>query len=402
MKIQAKAALVWFEKAAFREKRFSAIIKTMNNVTKQVAKTIKEHALIERGDVVLLGLSGGPDSLCLLHVLNGLKAEFGFELRALHLNHKVRSDADSDAEWLHNHCSQMGVPLRVVTIDIPAIARNCGLSVEEAGRIERQKALFEEAGRIERQNPPSGEVTAAQAENAAANDFAAANSSCDEKQARVCSGAKIALAHNRDDQAETVLLRLLRGTGTHGLAAMEYKRADGLIRPLLDTSRKEIEAYCCENKLQPRIDSTNASTDYTRNKVRLELIPELEAQFNPNIKETLCRLAANAREDDAALLAAAEQWLTANAQDAASPAGTPWAAAAQIALPIKDLAALPPAIFKRVIVLAFGKIGLTQDIAAVHLNSLKQAADKNYGGKVIEFPHGYKAKIEKGFVILYR
>ena len=377
----------------------SIIIKSMSSITKQIADTIKEHALIGRGDAVLLGLSGGPDSLCLLHVLNSLQTEFGFELRALHLNHKVRSDADADAEWLQNHCGLLGVPLRVETVDIPALAKTNGISAEEAGRIERQKALFQEARRIAAEKNAPGSV-------------------------------KVALAHSRDDQAETVLLRLLRGTGTHGLAAMEYKRADGLIRPLLDVSRKDIEAYCASGGLQPRIDSTNASADYTRNRVRLDLIPAIEAQFNPNIKETLCRLAANAREDDAALQAAAEQWLDAHirpgvsyaeqtdragasplkagadpdeaafpAPAAASAADT---AAMQIALPLKELTALRPAIFKRVIVLAFSRIGLTQDIAAVHLNSLKQAADKNYGGKVIEFPHNYKAKIEKGFAVLYR
>ena len=317
----------------------------MANLEKQVLKTIKEHNLIERGDKVLLGLSGGPDSLSLLHVLKGLEPELGFTLSALHLNHSVRADADEDAQWLEEHCAGLAVPLTVLKLDIPAIAKASGTTVEEAGRIERQKALL-----------------------AAGAD-------------------KVALAHNQGDQAETVLLRMLRGTGTHGLAAMEYKRADGLIRPLLDVSRADIEEYCAKQGLSPRIDSTNSSEEYTRNRVRLKLIPELESEYNPNIKECLARLAENAREDDEALAQAASEWFEKYKDSSQS-------------LPIKELQLLQPAIFKRVIKLAFAEIGLDEDIAAVHLNSLKQAIDKNYGGKVIEFPKGYTALIEKGKLIL--
>ena len=127
---------------------------------------------------------------------------------------------------------------------------------------------------------------------------------------------RIALAHNRDDQAETVPMRMLRGTGIHGIAGMEYVREDGLIRPLLDTPRSEIEAYCEKLGLQPRWDSTNADTYYTRNKLRLEVLPLLEKEFNPNLKEGLARLAANAREDDALLEKLAAQAQVQRAQGA--------------------------------------------------------------------------------------
>lgn len=316
-----------------------------------VLKTIKQYALIAPGDKVVLGLSGGPDSLCLLHVLKGFEAELGFTLSALHLNHGIREDSDDDAAWLQGHCVGLGVPLTVIRRDVTAIASELGTSVEEAGRIERQKALL---------------------------SFGA---------------DKVALAHNRDDQAETVLMRILRGTGTHGLAAMEYRRADGVIRPLLDVSRAEIEEYCAANGLTPLRDSTNTEPIYTRNKIRLELLPEIETEYNPNIRETLARLAVNAREDDDCLNQIARDWLQKNCEVTSETSRN---------LPIKGIKYLSSAIEKRVICMAFGQIGLTEDIAAVHLNSLKAAIEKNEGGKVIEFPSGYRAKILHGILTFYR
>ena len=307
--------------------------------------------MISPGDRLVLGLSGGPDSLCLLHILKGLEGELGFTLSALHLNHGIRPDAADDAAWLEAHCAELGVPLTVIERDVTAIAAETGTSVEEAGRVERQKALF------------------------------------------AFGADKVALAHNREDQAETVLMRILRGTGTHGLAAMEYVRADGLIRPLLDAGRAEIETYCREHGLQPLHDSTNAEAIYTRNRIRLELLPLLEENYNPNIRDTLVRLAANAREDDEALDRIAELWLNKNAVQLTE---------SSLNLPIKELQYLLPGIFKRVIRKAFDRIGLTEDIAAVHLNSLRAATEKNVGGKTIEFPSGYRAKLLHGMLTLTR
>ena len=158
---------------------------------------------------------------------------------------------------------------------------------------------------------------------------------------------------------------------------MEYVRDDGLIRPLLDTPRSEIEAYCAKNGLAPRWDSTNADTYYTRNKLRLEVLPLLEKEFNPNLKETLARLAASAREDDAFLETLAQQ-------AAAGHRGS---------FPVKELAAMDGALAKRVVRILFAQEGLTEDIASAHLESLLEAARGRRTGKVIEFPHGYRAEI---------
>lgn len=319
------------------------------NAEELVRRTIKEHALINRGDKVILGLSGGPDSLCLLHILGDLREELGFELSSLHLNHRIRgAAADEDAAWIEAHCRGLGISVQIIERDVPALAMERGMGEEEAGRYARHKLL-----------------------RAAAQE----------------SGAKIALAHNRDDQAETVLLRILRGTGVHGLAAMEYMRADGLIRPLLDTPRSAVENYCRRNALKPRVDLSNAETDYARNRVRLELLPEMES-YNPGIKEALVRLASNAYDDDSCLSDAAAKWYAENVRRNG-------------ALPVNELRGLPKALFIRVIRTAFESKGLDTDIAAVHIDSLRAAVLRPEGGKTIEFPHGYEA-FKRGGLVYFR
>lgn len=318
------------------------------NAELAVKRTIEEHKLISEGDKVLLGLSGGSDSLCLLHILMWLKDSMGFELYALHLNHKIRGEAaDLDAAWVEEHCGNLGIPLSLRVCDIPAYAKKKGISEEQAGREIRYRELAAEAERL--------------------------------------GGAKIALAHNMNDQAETVLLRILRGTGVHGLAAMEYMRDDGVIRPLLDTSRGDIECYCERHSLEPRIDETNLEIEYIRSRVRNLLIPLLEEEFNPNISMALTRLAASAREDDSCLEDLATVWFSSRKSPDSSFA-------------LSDMQELPKAIFARVVISAFSELGLEEDIAAVHINALKSAVDKGHGGKTIEFPGGYEASIVRGRV----
>ena len=361
-----------------------------------VRKTINEHNLICQGDVLILGLSGGPDSLCLLHILLGLRRDFGFVLCALHFNHCVRGEeSDADEAFLRDYCAELGVPLKVVREDIPALAGALGQSVEECGRKRRQQALAdyaEELSALWNGHPERLPEDAPQVCRKNAADY----------EVHPCA----VLAHNADDQAETVLLRILRGTGVHGLAAMEYLREDGLIRPLLDTPRAAVEEYCRDRNLQPRMDKTNASADYLRNRVRLEILPRL-AEINPNIKKCLTRLAANAAADDAYLQQEAESWLSQHERKASSRAAGDRAFAdfktagnpETPTLLIRDLRGMAPAIFQRVVKLEFAKIGLTEDIGAVHINALERAIYTNVGNKTIEFPANYCAYINHGEVV---
>ncbi len=328
------------------------------NVRERVSQTIEEHALISAGDTVLLGLSGGPDSLCLLHVLASLREKKDFVLRALHLNHLMRGEAaEADVRFLQGVCAGLDVSLSVAVCDVRARAVREGISEEEAGRAARHEALQEEAAGLEKKG----------------------------------AFVHIAFAHNRNDQAETVLMRILRGTGVHGLAAMEYLRADGVIRPLLDVPRPEIEAFCEAEGLSPRRDSTNDSEAYTRNRLRRSLIPMLEEEYNPNLLEGLIRLSESAREDDACLgiLAGEKLAQLMLRQDEAG-----------LHMDCRALRTLPAALFKRAVILAFQRIGLKKDIASVHLDALNAAVREGRFGKIIQFPQGYYARVLAREVLL--
>ena len=369
-------------------KEYTALTNNQNMLAaeKSVRKTIDEHNLIWRGDVLVLGLSGGPDSLCLLNILLGLQKELGFVLCALHFNHCVRgAEADEDEAYLRAYCAQLGVPLKVVKEDIPSLAKEQGMSVEECGRKRRQEALLvyadeiADAWNLHPELLPEG-----------------AAKECIENAKNYEIHPRVVLAHNADDQAETVLLRIIRGTGVHGLAAMRYMREDGLIRPLLDTARSDIEDYCRQKGLEPRIDKTNASTDYLRNKVRLELLPEL-AKINPNIKNCLGRLADNAAADDGFINDEALGWLQDHKPTSWKPSeiGKDYLSEERPLL-IRDLRGLSPALFNRIVRIKFEQIGLNEDIAAVHINALTKAIYTNVGNKTIEFPKGYTAYINHG------
>ncbi len=197
------------------------------------------------------------------------------------------------------------------------------------------------------------------------------------------------IAHNADDQAETVLLRIIRGTGIRGLAAMEYMRKDGLIRPLLDVSRKEVEEYLKEEGIPFVTDVTNSSEEYLRNRVRLSLLPSLE-EINPSIRQGLRRLAANAAMDEGFLSMFAENWYESHVKrDAGS----------RPVFKVKDLRGLEDAIFYRVVRLAFAEAGLSSDIEAVHVKALARSVYANVGNKTVEFPGGYAAYINHGEVV---
>ncbi len=345
------------------------------NAELTVRKTIKEHSLIEKGDRVVLGLSGGPDSLCLLYILAELRERLGFELEAFHLNHLMRGeDAEADVRFLEETCAGLDVPLSVKRVDVEAVAAETGISVEESGRKARHDGLL-----------------------------ALAEGSAFGKRP-----GKAAFAHNRDDQAETVLMRILRGTGVHGLAAMEYERADGVIRPLLDTPRSEIEDFCRRRGLSPRFDSTNASDDYMRNRLRHSLLPQLAEQYNPSLKEGLVRLSRSASEDDDYLEAEAARFLREQgieeAVRAARTEHVPHAGAGErAAAPLSEirvsrraLKALHPAVFKRAVRRIFLALGLDEDIAGAHLEAFMRTVREGSNRSLSQFPHGYSAETAAG------
>jgi tRNA(Ile)-lysidine synthase len=227
---------------------------------KSIKKLIFSEQLIENGDLIIVAVSGGTDSLSLLHIFNTLQVDGGvsYALHVAHLNHGLRGKtARADAEFVRREAQKMGLPCTVAKIDSQAYARRRGLSLEDAARRLRYRFL--------------------------------------QQLAKKTGASRVAVGHNRDDQVETLLLNFLRGTGLAGLAGMKVKRGFGaegryLIRPLLETGREELEQYCLERGLSPRVDETNLETHFLRNKIRLELLPFLEKEYNPNLRQNLLRL----------------------------------------------------------------------------------------------------------------
>lgn len=226
----------------------------------EVLKTIKKYNLINNGDKIIIGVSGGPDSICLLHILNSLKEELNIEIFVAHVNHMIREVADEEKAYVQEFCKKINVQCFVKKINVVEIAKQNKKGTEEAGRDERY-AFFNEI--LEQTN-----------------------------------SNKIATAHNSNDRAETVILNIVRGSGISGLKGIEANRDNKYIRPLIETSREKIEKYCEENSLNPKYDESNNENIYSRNKVRNELIPYIKKEFNQNIVQTINRLSELATEEN--------------------------------------------------------------------------------------------------------
>ncbi len=219
----------------------------------KVREWVGLHALLPQGGNIVAACSGGPDSLALVDLLAGFRRELDFGLVVAHFDHGLRGEESSrDADFVRSFCSVRGLPFFGGCADVSEEVRNIGGSIEEVSRRLRYEFLRQVAKEI--------------------------------------GGALIATGHQRDDQAETLLLNLVRGSGPRGLGAMRPRQGD-IVRPLLCLTRSETEAYCREQELQPRNDSSNSDVDFRRNRVRHELAPLLRQRFNPGLTETLCRTA---------------------------------------------------------------------------------------------------------------
>jgi len=215
----------------------------------KITRTVERYRMLEPGELVLVAVSGGVDSIALLHALSELRDELGVDLAVAHLDHRIRSESGADAAFVEREAAKLGLPLVQEARDVPAYAKAKKLSLEEAAREVRYSFLEEVARRLNAQ--------------------------------------RVALGHHRDDLAETVLLNLIRGAGPVGLRGMAPVRGK-FIRPLIECSRKEIEAFARERGLEYRLDRTNLEMDYLRNRVRLELLPLLE-RYRPGVASRLAQ-----------------------------------------------------------------------------------------------------------------
>ena len=234
--------------------------KKAEDIYNRFLSTIQKNNMIKDGESVLVALSGGPDSVCLLHMLNRLSKEKNLKVYAAHLNHMIRGlDAFLDSLYVMKLCEKMDIPCFIKAIDVIGYCKENKMGVEDGARKLRYE-IFEEI--------------------------------------RTRLGIdRIAIGHNKNDQAETVLMRLMRGTGLSGMRGIEYIRDGYIIRPILDIEREDIEKYCQVNNLSPQIDKSNLEDVYSRNKIRLKILPYMKKESNENVISNIVRLSENIKMD---------------------------------------------------------------------------------------------------------
>ena len=319
----------------------------------RVLAFIQEYCPIPAQSCLLVAVSGGPDSVCLLRLLVKLKEKLGINLHVAHLNHQLRgAESESDAQYVFDLAQHLGVPVTIEKRDVKSYQTEKRISLEEAAREVRY-------------------------------DFLA-------QIAQAIGTSQVAVGHTRDDNIETILMHLIRGSGTKGLQGLhphtEWQITDGnltIIRPLLSVSRKETAGYCEEYNIMPRLDSSNLSLSPLRNRVRLKLLPLLKS-YNPRIAEALLRMARIAADDLTFIEQAGMGCWTRIAQRQKDT----------IILDKEKLLELPPALKRLVLRISLEKlIGNLKDIEARHIEGIMEALNKP-AGRSLNLPSGLSFVIE--------
>lgn len=313
----------------------------------KVLKLIKDKNLVRAGDVVAVACSGGADSMALLNCLKKYENELDIEVVAVHINHSIRENANHDEAFVKNYCAQKNIRFYSFKVDVPAIAKSKSLSLESAGR-EARYGIFD---------------------------------------ALVTKGLvdKIALAHHLQDQAETILLHLFRGSGLAGVCGMDYKKDNHYIRPLLGVCKEEILHYINKENIGFVEDETNAESAFARNFIRNEILPKLKEKW-PNIVNNLVNFAKFASED--------EKFIQNNLNDGA--------------LILEEKTAKIPmsyflydeSIINRIIFKALHAIGVYVDIERKHINAIKLLARNSENGKRLNLPFGVTVYKEYEYITI--
>jgi tRNA(Ile)-lysidine synthase len=298
----------------------------------------------------VVGVSGGPDSMALLYLLYCLSEEYSLHIHAAHINHMLRGqESEDDTAYVKNFCGKLNIPVSIKYIDIGKISAESGLSLEEAGREARYGFFSEIACEI--------------------------------------NASKVALAHNMNDQAETILMRIMRGSGLEGLCGIKPVRDGFYIRPLINTPRTDIEEYCRMHNILPRIDSTNLKPIYARNKVRLELIPYIKKNYNSNIEYVLSSMTELLKEDN--------DFLNTYVKDLYEDIKIK--AKGKVSLDIEKLKGLHTAVKKRIIRKAVEEIkGNLVGIERLHIELILSIIDRGLTGSAVELPGGIRVYISYG------
>lgn len=304
----------------------------------KVKETIQLYGLIQSGDLVVVGVSGGPDSLALLHVLKTLRPELSCELHVAHLDHSFRGkQAEEEARWVEELAIQWGLPVTIAKKDVPSLAREKGLSPQEAGHLARYQFFSDLLTRLGAQ--------------------------------------KIALGHQADDQAETVLMHLFTGSGLEGLRGIVPLHGQ-IIRPLLYVTREEIEEYCRAHGLEPRRDPSNEKDIYLRNKIRNRLMPWLLENINPNLISTINKTAQILWAEEEYLENVTETWAKeylSHERDYEK-------------LSLRRWDEIPLALQRRLIRHAYSFRGAVQGLNFQHVEDIRGLARHGQVGKLLHLP----------------
>ena len=322
----------------------------------KVLQTIKKYNLIQNNDKIILAVSGGPDSIAMLNCLFNLKIKLEekenlrFQIYVAHVNHMIREEAKSDETYVQELCDKLNIPFFSKSIDVKKIAHNNKMGIEEAGRIERYN-FFNEV--MEKTN-----------------------------------GNKIAIAHNKNDKIETIIMHLLRGTGLNGLIGLEPIKNNKYIRPILECSRQEIEEYCEKNNLNPKIDKTNFDNTYTRNKIRNIVIPYIKQEFNPNIVETLDRLSDLVKEEELYITKQVEKIYREICISESK---------SKIILSLKQFNYQDKVIKSKILIYTITKIfGDSKGIEKIHIEDLIKLCSNNIGNKYLMPNKNLKVLVKNG------
>ena len=321
----------------------------------QVLKTIKKYNLIKPNDKIVCGVSGGPDSICMLDILRRIKEEnkINFDIMVCHINHLIREEATVDEQYVENYCKKYSIPFYAKRIDVKKQAENTKQGTEETGR----KVRYDFFGEIFQKE----------------------------------KATKIAIAHNKNDKIETMIMNIFRGSGISGLRGIEPIRDNKFIRPLIECERVEIETYCEENELNPRIDKTNFINDITRNKIRNMVIPYIKNEFNPNIINTLNRLSDVITEED--------EYMKKQTLDIYNKIKIKEDDGFTI-LDLKHFNIQEEIIRKRIIILAITKtVGTAQNIEKVNIEDIIKLCSNNIGNKYLTPNKNIKISVGKGQVV---
>lgn len=316
----------------------------------KVKKTIKKYRMLVPGDRVIVGVSGGPDSMALLYVLHQIKERYKLSLKVAHLNHGFRGkEAQKEAQFVEETAQKLGLSCEVKNFDVPAYKKKSLFSPQEAARVIRYQFLKE----------------------------------VKEK----CNATKIALGHNANDQAETLMMWLLRGAGVKGLSGIPPVREGVIIRPLIETTRDEIETYLKEEGTPFVIDSSNQKNDYLRNRLRNELFPLLQEHYNPQLIKNLVNTAHIISRENEYIENIANELL-----DGITVSGTD----ESMIIDSKKLLALPTVIQLRCVRGVLEQVkGDLRRIGSTHLYAILKIASSDSPHKVLKLPG--RIRVEKSY-----